>query len=267
MERNRLDVLLVQRGLARSRAEAKELIQSGGVWINGAAVTKPAQDVPADAEIALHAERMPFVSRGGRKLEKALRVFPIDLTGCTALDIGASTGGFTDCMLQSGAARVYAVDVGSGQLAPSLCSDPRVVNLEKTNIRALSPEQVPPVDFFATDVSFISLTLVLPEAFRFLKMGGSGVCLIKPQFEVGRGRVGKNGVVRDPALHREVVAHIADFARSMGFAVCGLDFSPIRGPEGNIEYLMYVKKGDALPCSTAAADVVRDAHRAFARHD
>lgn len=267
MEHNRLDVWMVQRGLARSRAEAKELIQCGGVWVNGTVAAKPSQDTPPDAEIELRMARMPFVSRGGRKLEKALQVFQVVLTGCTALDIGASTGGFTDCMLQAGAARVFAVDVGSDQLAPSLRSDPRVVNLEKTNIRALTAAQVPPVDFFATDVSFISLTLVLPTAYQFLKPSGSGVCLIKPQFEVGRGRVGKNGVVRDPALHAEVVAHIAGFARSMGFAVCGLDYSPIRGPEGNIEYLMYVRKDGASAHVRDVADLVRDAHRALQNRD
>lgn len=263
MSNKRLDILLVSRGLARSRAEAKEWIQNGDVWINGVPAVKPAQELPEDVQIDLRAARMPYVSRGGLKLEKALHVFPITLTGCTALDIGASTGGFTDCMLRAGASRVFAVDVGSDQLAEPLRADPRVVNLEKTNIRALTAEQVPEVDFFTSDVSFISLTLVLPIAYRFLRPEGGGVCLIKPQFEVGRGRVGKKGVVRDPALHREVLEHITGFANSMGFAVRGLDFSPIRGPEGNIEYLMYLRKCDLPPYAADIPELVRAAHRAF----
>lgn len=263
-EKMRLDVLLVTRGLARSREEAKGLIRGGGVFVNGTAIIRPGQEISSDICPEVRARRIPYVSRGGLKLEKALQCFPISLQNCTALDIGASTGGFTDCMLQNGAKRVYAVDVGTGQLAPSLAEDVRVVNLEQTNIRALRAEQVPDViDFFATDVSFISLTLVLPEAFRFLRDGGEGVCLIKPQFEVGKGRVGKKGVVRDTRLHAEVLRTVPKCAAENGFAVIGLDYSPIRGPEGNIEYLMHVKKTGvgAICCRTDITDLVRRAHQ------
>ena len=265
-ERKRIDVLLVEQGMARSREEAKEWIRSGGVCANGTVVRKASQPVSDDAVLTVQAERPPFVSRGGLKLAKALAVFPIRLTGCTALDIGASTGGFTDCMLQAGAHRVYAVDVGSGQLATSLRQDERVVNLEKTNIRALTSTQIPvPVDFFCTDVSVISLSLVLPEAARFVKSGGEGVCLIKPQFEVGRGRVGKNGIVRDPLLHEQSIRAVRDYALRAGFSVQGLEYSPIQGGSGNIEYLMYLRKTEvpADSSQTNVRELVRCAHRAF----
>lgn len=265
-EKKRIDVVLVSRGLARSREEAKSLIKSGGVLVNGKPLVRPGADVDEDADIQVTVQRIPYVSRGGLKLEKALQCFRVDLTDRVALDIGASTGGFTDCMLQSGARRVYAVDVGTGQLAECLANDPRVVNLEQTNIRAIRSEQVPePIDFFSTDVSFISLNLVLPEAYRLLKTGGEGICLIKPQFEVGKGRVGKKGVVKDPKLHEEVLHTVPQSAAAIGFAVLGLDFSPIRGPEGNIEYLMHVRKEEvgAICCRSNVTDLVRQAHRSL----
>ncbi len=262
-EKKRLDVLLVERGLARSREEAKSLIKSGGVTVNGTVLNRPGADVPEDSDICVTAERIPYVSRGGLKLEKALQTFRPVLTDKVTMDIGASTGGFTDCMLQSGARKVYAVDDGAGQLAELLVNDPRVVNLEQTNIRALEPAQVEPLDFFSTDVSFISLTLVLPQAYRLLKDGGEGICLIKPQFEVGKGRVGKKGVVKDPKLHEEVLQTVPRAAAALGFAVLGLDFSPIRGPEGNIEYLMYLRKQEvgAVCWRGNTAELVRRAHR------
>jgi len=205
---------------------------------------------------------LKYVSRGGLKLEKAIREFSIDPAGKICMDVGASTGGFTDCMLQNGVARVYSIDVGYGQLAWKLRTDEKVVNLERTNIRYLTEQQVPqPVDFFSVDVSFISLTLVLPVAYRFLKEGGRAVCLIKPQFEVGKGRVGKKGVVREPELHEEVIEKIAAFAVETGFSVLGLDFSPVRGPEGNIEYLIFLEKSvSPQRTPTDIPELVRRSH-------
>lgn len=262
MERKRLDQMLVELGLARSREQAKGLIMSGDVYVDRQKADKPGMEVKAGMQFEVRANPLPYVSRGGLKLEKALQAFPITLNGCVAMDIGASTGGFTDCMLQNGAARVYAIDVGYGQLAWKLRTDGRVVNLERTNIRYLTEEQVPQaVDFFSVDVSFISLTLVLPVAHRFLKTGGRAVCLVKPQFEVGKGRVGKKGVVREPELHAEVVEKIQSFAVATGFSVLGADFSPIRGPEGNIEYLLFLEKAEHPVCT--AADIqglVRRSH-------
>ena len=240
MSKIRLDSLLFRRGLAESREKARIAIMTGEVYVDGQKQVSP------DARLEVRGEKLRYVSRGGLKLEKALAVFPIDLRGRTVMDIGASTGGFTDCMLQNGAKKVYAVDVGYGQLAWKLRTDPRVVNLERTNVRYLTPEQVPEkVDFFSVDVAFISLRLVLPVARRFLAENGCAVCLIKPQFEAGREKVGKKGVVRDQAVHREVVRSIADFAYAGGFSVAGLDFSPVKGPQGNIEYLMFLRKSDA----------------------
>ncbi len=241
--KKRLDILLVERGLFPSREKAKAVIMAGQVYVNHQKADKPGADLPEDAEIEVRGETLAYVSRGGLKLEKAMQVFPIDLQGKCCMDIGASTGGFTDCMLQNGAAKVYAVDVGYGQLAWKLRTDERVVNLERTNIRYVTEEQVPePVDFLSIDVSFISLKLVLPVAGRLLSEVGQAVCLVKPQFEAGREKVGKNGVVRERKTHIEVVENAAGYARENGFAVCGLDFSPVKGPEGNIEYLMYLKK-------------------------
>lgn len=245
MEKKRLDSLVFERGLAESREKAKVAIMTGIVYVDGQKQDKPGTAFPVDAKIKVRGKSLPYVSRGGLKLEKALEVFSIDLHGKTALDIGASTGGFTDCMLQNGAKKVYSVDVGYGQLAWKLRTDPRVVNLERTNVRYLTEKQVPePVDFFSVDVAFISLRLVLPVARRFLTTNGQAVCLIKPQFEAGREKVGKNGVVRDQAVHTEVVDRIVDFSFANGFSVLGLNFSPVKGPKGNIEYLMFLQKSE-----------------------
>ncbi len=264
--KKRLDVELVDRGLVQSRERAKVVIMEGLVYVNGQKSDKAGTPVKEDDRIEVRGETLRYVSRGGKKLEKAMQVFPVVLEGCTCMDIGASTGGFTDCMLQNGAVKVYAVDVGYGQLAWSLRTDERVVNLERTNIRYITEEQVPqPVDFISVDVSFISLTLVLPVAHRLLKDGAQMVCLVKPQFEAGREKVGKKGVVRDPAVHQEVIEKVRDYAMSIFMEPCHLSFSPIKGPEGNIEYLLHLKKHpegtgvtDSLKVSVEA--VVAEAH-------
>lgn len=264
--KQRLDVALVERGLTPSREKAKAVIMEGLVYVNGQKSDKAGAQIKDDDKIEIRGETLHYVSRGGKKLEKAMQVFPIQLDGCTCVDIGASTGGFTDCMLQNGAVKVYSVDVGYGQLAWSLRTDERVVNLERTNIRYITEEQIPePVDFISVDVSFISLTLVLPVAYRLLKDGAQMVCLVKPQFEAGKDKVGKKGVVREPEIHREVIRKVADCAQELQFALCGLDFSPIKGPEGNIEYLLYLKKGGAEGVLTdeLIAQVVAQAHESL----
>lgn len=242
-EKTRLDTAAFERGLAPSREKAHALIMAGQVYLNGNKATKAGLSVKNDDIIEIRGNLNPFVSRGGLKLQKAAERFELDLTGCTCIDIGASTGGFTDCMLSYGAEKVYAVDVGYGQLAWKLRTDPRVVNLERTNFRYVTAEQIPePVDFASVDVSFISLRLILPALFPLLKEGGQAVCLIKPQFEAGREKIGKKGVVRESGVHIEVVETICAFTLETGFSILNLDYSPIKGPEGNIEYLMYIKK-------------------------
>lgn len=239
--KKRIDVLLVEKGFEQSRERARALVMAGSVFAGGIRVEKAGDEVETDAPLEVRGG-LPYVSRGGLKLEKAMKVFPVELSGRVCMDVGASTGGFTDCMLQNGAARVYSVDVGYGQLAWKLRTDPRVVNRERTNIRNLTPADVEDrIEFFSVDVSFISLTLVLPVVKTLLAEKAQGVCLIKPQFEVGKGKVGKKGVVREPELHCESIAKIARFALSQGFAVAGLDFSPVKGPEGNIEYLLFLE--------------------------
>lgn len=263
----RLDQYLCQNGLVQSRERAKALIMSGIVFINGQKADKAGEPVPEGAVVEVRGHDIGYVSRGGLKLEKAMQVFPMHPDGKVCMDIGASTGGFTDCMLQNGAAKVYAIDVGYGQLAWSLRSDPRVVNLERTNIRYVTREQVPQeLDFFSVDVSFISLRLVLPVAFSLLKEGGQGVCLIKPQFEAGRELVGKKGVVREPSTHRMVIEKTAAFAQETGFDLLGLSYSPIKGPEGNIEYLLYLQKGTGKSALDPDAPrlVVEQSHQALA---
>ena len=241
--KERLDVLLVKNGLAPSREKAKIMIMEGNVFVAGQREDKAGSTFPEDAEIEVRGSSLKYVSRGGLKLEKALASFPIDLNDCICMDIGASTGGFTDCMLQNGASKVYAIDVGYGQLAWKLRSDERVVCMEKTNFRYVTDEQIKePVDFASVDVSFISLSKILPVAYPLLKEDGEMACLIKPQFEAGREKVGKKGVVRDPKVHEEVIKNVFGFAADAGFDVCGLEYSPVRGPEGNIEYLMYIRK-------------------------
>lgn len=242
--KKRLDLLLVERGLVNSRQKAQAEIMAGLVFVDGKRVDKAGMPVASEAGIEVRGNAVPYVSRGGLKLEKALDTFGIELSGAAAADIGASTGGFTDCMLQRGASRVYAVDVGYGQLAWSLREDPRVVCMERTNARYLSPEAIPEaLDFGTVDVSFISLRLVLPALRSLLKPDGRAVCLIKPQFEAGREKVGRKGVVRDGAVHLEVLEQFLRNAADADFSVLGLTFSPIKGPEGNIEYLGYLAAG------------------------
>ena len=241
----RLDVLLTEKGLQESRQKAQATIMSGLVYVNGQRVDKPGTAVDPEAEIEIRGNTLKYVSRGGLKLEKAMAVWPIELTDKVCMDVGASTGGFTDCMLQNGAAKVYAVDVGYGQLAWSLRSDKRVVCLERTNARYLDHEIIPEEpDFSSVDVSFISLKLILPAIANVLKDGGEVVCLVKPQFEAGKEKVGKKGVVRDPAVHREVLEHFLEHAKESGFTVLDLSYSPVRGPEGNIEYLGWLRKAE-----------------------
>ena len=259
----RLDVLLTQNGSFPSREKAHAAVMAGLVYVNGQKAAKPGELVKPDAAVEVRGGA-EFVSRGGHKLKKALSVFGLSPQGAVCMDIGASTGGFTDCMLQNGAKKVYAVDVGYGQLAWKLRSDERVVNLERTNVRYLTHEQVPQAPgFISIDVAFISLKLVLPVAFEFLSDPGVCVCLVKPQFEAGREKVGKKGVVRDPAVHEEVIEQIAAFAKTTGFSVRGLDFSPIKGPEGNIEYLLYLTKPAGADAAVDPAGVVRRSHEAL----
>ncbi len=243
-EKNRLDTALVERGLAPSREKAKALIMAGLVDINGLRELKPGRGVKAEDKITLRGGNiLPFVSRGGAKLQKAVDAFGLRLAGSVCMDVGASTGGFTDCMLQQGAAKVYAIDVGYGQLAWKLRSDERVVCLERTNFRYVTRAQVPePVGFASVDVSFISLRLIFPALFPLLSEAGQAVCLVKPQFEAGRERVGKKGVVRDPVVQAEVIEATAAAAMQAGFFPCGLTYSPIKGPEGNIEFLLWLGK-------------------------
>ncbi len=241
-EKMRLDARIFDLGLTESREKAKAFIMAGQVYVNGMKVTKAGTSVFEKDLIEVRGSN-EFVSRGGHKLKKAMSVFPIDLEEKICMDVGASTGGFTDCMLQNGAVKVFSVDVGYGQLAWKLRSDSRVVNLERTNIRYVTQEQIPDkIDFTSVDVSFISLCLVLPAVLPLLSDNGECVCLIKPQFEAGKDKVGKKGVVRDKSVHAEVIKKIYDFAVEQGFFVAGLDYSPIKGPEGNIEYLIYLKK-------------------------
>ena len=261
--KKRLDVLLVERGFFDSREKAKAVIMSGCVYVNNQKADKAGANFDENAAVEVRDNRMPYVSRGGYKLEKAMQVFPISLEGKVTMDIGASTGGFTDCMLQNGAAKVYAVDVGYGQLAWKLRNDERVINLERTNMRYVTHEQLPEdIDFFSVDVAFISLKLILPAARGVCSDDAEGVCLIKPQFEAGRENVGKNGVVRDKKVHISVVEDIISFCLDNGFSVLGLNYSPVKGPQGNIEYLLHIKRSDS-PVNTltvTAAEVVGASH-------
>lgn len=246
MAKIRLDVYLTEKGLTTSRERAKALIMAGQVYIKNQKCDKAGTMLDEnETEVEVRGEQLKYVSRGGLKLEKAMQEFPITLLGKVTMDIGASTGGFTDCMLQNGAKKVYAVDVGYGQFAWKLRSDERVVNMERTNIRYVTPDDIgEPIDFASIDVSFISLKLVLPAAYNLLSPDGEIVALIKPQFEAGKGQVGKKGVVRDKNIHFDVIRGVLDFATDNGFKLLGLSFSPIKGPEGNIEYLAYIKKSN-----------------------
>ena len=261
----RLDQYLCQNGLAPSRERAKALIMAGIVYVNGQKAGKAGDTVGPDAAVEVRGHDIGYVSRGGRKLEKAMRVFPLSVKGLVCMDIGASTGGFTDCMLQNGAAKVYAVDVGYGQLAWKLRTDGRVANMERTNIRNVTPEMLAePIQFFSVDVSFISLRHILPVANAVTADAAKGVCLVKPQFEAGREKVGKKGVVRDPATHTEVLGAAVSMALQNGFSVCGLDYSPVKGPEGNIEFLMYLQKANEPAALCPGLDeTVKAAHAAL----
>ena len=264
MKKIRLDQLVFDLGLAESRERAKTTVMSGLVFVNGQRADKPGMQVSPDVNVEVKGTALPYVSRGGLKLEKALKVFPIDVNGKVCIDCGASTGGFTDVLLKNGAAKVYSVDVGYGQLAWSLRNDERVVNMERTNIRYISSEQIPePIDLAVMDLSFISIKLVLPAVCSLLKDGGALICLIKPQFEAGREEVGKKGVVRDKAVHLSVIESVLSFAPTVGMTVMGLDFSPIKGPEGNREYLCYMKKGVHKAGLINAAAVVEASHESL----
>lgn len=245
-DKKRLDVLLFERGMAESREKAKATIMSGIVYVNGQKEDKAGSSFPDEdtTVIEVRGNTLRYVSRGGLKLEKAIREFGVDPSGRTCMDIGASTGGFTDCMLQNGAAKVFAVDVGHGQLAWKLRNDERVICMEKTNVRYITPEMLngEKIEFASVDVSFISLDKVLPPVMAILEENASMICLIKPQFEAGREEVGKKGVVRDRKVHESVILKTAELVRNLGFTICGLTYSPIRGPEGNIEYLIYIKR-------------------------
>ncbi len=262
MAKRRLDVAITELGLAESRQKAQALIMAGEVYVNGQKQLKAGASVGEEDSLDVR-EKNPlrYVSRGGLKLEKAIGLWPIHLNGKTCADIGASTGGFTDCMLQNGAALVYAVDVGRNQLAWKLRTHPQVVCMERTNARYLTREQIPePLDFFSVDVSFISLHLILPALRPLVKEGGQAVCLVKPQFEAGKDKVGKKGVVRDPEVHLEVLEHFLDHAVQGGFHVKDLTFSPIKGPEGNIEYLGYLQAGEGPAYTGDLKSLVAQSH-------
>ncbi len=247
MAKERLDVLVMEHGFAQSREKAKALIMAGEIFVDGMKEDKAGMKFSTEALIEYRGNPIPYVGRGGLKLEKALAVFAPDLTGRVCMDVGSSTGGFTDCMLQNGAVKVYSVDVGRGQLAWKLREDPRVVCMEKTNIRYLTADAIQErPSFVSIDVSFISLTKVLLPVRELMTETGEIVCLVKPQFEAGREKVGKKGVVRDAGVHEEVIRQVALYAESIGLKVCGIDFSPIKGPEGNIEYLLYLKRDEAV---------------------
>ena len=259
----RLDVAVFERGFAPSREKAKAIIMAGQVYVNNQKVDKAGFELKEDDKLEVRGSTLKYVSRGGLKLEKAMQSFPITLDGKICMDVGASTGGFTDCMLQNGAVKVYSIDVGYGQLAWKLRCDERVVNLERTNFRYCTREQIPDeIDFASVDVSFISLKHILPVLRSLLKDDGKAVCLIKPQFEAGREKVGKKGVVRDLGVHLEVVEGIISLSLENGFSVSGLDFSPVKGPEGNIEYLIFLEKSENAKLSEAvdASGVVDKSH-------
>lgn len=262
----RLDTAVVNAGYTESREKAKALIMSGVVYVNNQKADKAGLMIKSSDALEVRGNPLKYVSRGGLKLEKAMNVYNISLDGCVCADIGASTGGFTDCMLQNGAKKVYAIDVGYGQLAWKLRTDERVVNLERTNFRYADNKVIPdPLDFASVDVSFISLNKILPPLYNLLKQNASAVCLIKPQFEAGKEKVGKKGVVREISVHLEVVTLVTSFMIEQGFSVIGLDFSPIKGPEGNIEYLAYIKKEEnaSYKASQTPEEIVNMSHAAL----
>ncbi len=261
--KRRLDSAVFELGLSDSREKAKTLIMAGVVYVNNQKADKAGMTVKDDDIIEVRSNPLKYVSRGGLKLEKAMQSFDLKLDGCICADIGASTGGFTDCMLQNGAVKVYAIDVGYGQLAWKLRTDERVVNLERTNFRYVTHEQIPEeLDFCSVDVSFISLSIIVPVMRNIMKDGGRAVCLIKPQFEAGKEKVGKKGVVRDKSVHAEVVENTLNMLLNNNFSILGLEFSPVKGPEGNIEYLVYIEKTDTPEniSGVAANDIVERSH-------
>ena len=259
--KKRLDVLLVEQGYADSRTKAQAIIMSGMVYVDGQKADKPGMSFDETLPLEVRGAACPYVSRGGLKLEKALRDFGVDPTGYVCSDSGASTGGFTDCLLQQGASKVFAIDVGYGQLDWKIRSDPRVVVMERTNVRYVTPEQLgEQLDLSVVDVSFISLKIVLPVIKTFLKSTGQVLCLIKPQFEAGKDKVGKKGVVRDPATHKEVLDNFVALANELEFKILGLTFSPVKGPEGNIEFLGHLTLADREGIQPDTAEVVRQAH-------
>ncbi|WP_443770532.1 TlyA family RNA methyltransferase [Anaerostipes sp.] len=269
--KKRLDILLVEKGLAASREKAKAIIMSGIVFVDGQREDKAGSTFDEKQEIIVKGKTLPYVSRGGLKLEKAMKNFGLSLKGKVCMDVGASTGGFTDCMLQNGAIKVYSVDVGHGQLDWKLRNDERVVCMERTNMRYVTEEDIEePAQFVSIDVSFISLTKILPAVYRILVDGGEVVALIKPQFEAGREKVGKKGVVRDHKVHEEVILKICDFAASNGFKLLHLDYSPIKGPEGNIEYLLHMQKTQQMEndhdLEQEIPKVVNDSHQDLAKN-
>lgn len=262
-EKQRLDAELVSRGIIQSRERAKAEIMAGKVYVNGQKADKAGELVTPEDNIEFRGEQFKYVSRGGLKLEKAMEIYGFNLEGKVCMDVGASTGGFTDCMLQNGAVKVYSIDVGYGQLAWKLRTDERVINLERTNFRHVTKDIIPePIDFASVDVSFISLRLIIPVMKELLKTGGEAVCLIKPQFEAGREKVGKKGVVRELSTHIEVVENIKQFVLESGFSVLNLDFSPIKGPQGNIEYLIYIKNDGKSEDNVALSveEIVKSSH-------
>lgn len=262
MKKIRLDQLVYDLGLTESRERAKTTIMSGLVFVDGQRADKPGMSVSPDANVEVRGKALPFVSRGGYKLDKALKVFPVDPAGKICIDCGASTGGFTDVLLQHNAAKVYSVDVGYGQLAWKLRNDERVVNLEKTNLRYVTSEQIPEIlDLAVMDVSFISIKLVLPAVKQLLRDDADIICLIKPQFEAGREEVGKKGVVRDTRVHEAVIHSILDFAPTIGLSVQGLDFSPIKGPEGNIEYICHMRNSHEPSAEFDVKAIVEASHQ------
>lgn len=262
--KTRLDIAVFEQGYAPSREKAKAIIMAGQVYVNNQKQDKPGFEIKDSDDLEVRGNTLKYVSRGGLKLEKAMQVFPVNLSGKICMDVGASTGGFTDCMLMNGASKVYSIDVGYGQLAWKLRCDERVVNLERTNFRYVDEKLISDkIDYASVDVSFISLKLIFPNLHKLLKPDSLAVCLIKPQFEAGRDKVGKKGVVRDPAVHIEVIENVINYALQDGFSVLGLDFSPVKGPEGNIEYLMLISPNDdpAVSEGVNAAFVVDKSHK------
>ena len=262
--KERLDVLLVNKGFFESREKAKTSIMAGIVYVEGQKSDKAGNMIDTEANIEVRGDTCPYVSRGGLKLEKSINIWNLKLEGNTCMDIGSSTGGFTDCMLQNGASKVYALDVGTNQLVYKLRVDPRVVVMEKTNIREVDTSKIDPLDFVSIDISFISLKHAFPKAYEMLKDGGRVVALVKPQFEAGREQVGKNGIVRDKSVHKQVIQNVINLAEIEGFKPLGLTFSPVTGAKGNIEYLLYlIKDSENVNCDIDIEEVVNDSHNSL----